>query len=103
LAGLQTILPQLRANNATVVGISTDEVPESRMLRAALGLEFPLLVDDGAEVAAAYGVRMRGESLAIPAVFVVTPDRKIAWRHVGENVPDRPTPQVVLEAVGRAR
>lgn len=103
MAGLQTILPKLTAAGATVVGISTDEVPESKMLRAALGLTFPLLEDPGAEIAAAYGVRMRGDTLAIPAVFVVTPDREIVWRHVGENVPDRPTPQIVLDAVAAAR
>lgn len=103
MAGLQSILPKLTAASATVVGISTDEPPESRMLRTRLGLEFPLLVDEGAEIAAAYGVRMLGDTLAIPAVFVVTSDRRIVWRHVGENVPDRPTPQIVLEAVAKAR
>jgi peroxiredoxin len=102
LAGLQSILPKLTAAGATVVGISTDEAPESRLLRKTLGLGFPLLFDEGAEIAAAYGVRMRGDTLAIPAVFVVTSDRRIVWRHVGENVPDRPTPQIVLDAVDGA-
>lgn len=99
MAGLQAIYPQLRATGATIVGISTDPAPESKLLRAALGLQFPLLEDHDAEVAAAYGVRMVGDTLAIPSVFVVAADRTIVWRHVGENVPDRPTAQAVLDAI----
>lgn len=99
MAGLQSILPQLTAAGATVVGISVDEVPESKMLRGALNLTFALLHDENADLAAAYGVRMRGESMAIPSVFVVTQDGVIVWRHVGENVPDRPTSEEVLDAV----
>jgi peroxiredoxin len=99
LAGLQKILPQLTAKGATVVGISVDDAPESKMLRASLNLTFPLLHDADANVAAAYGVRMRGESMAIPSVFVVTRNGEIAWHHIGEYVPDRPTGESVLEAV----
>lgn len=103
MAGLQEILPQLRTRGATVVGVSVDEAPESKMLRAARKLEFPLLHDADANIAAAYGVRMKGESMAIPSVFVVSREGAIVWRHVGEYVPDRPTPDAVLEAVGRGR
>lgn len=99
MAGLQSILPQLTKKGATVVGISVDEVPESKMLRGVLNLEFPLLHDEDANVAASYGVRMRGESMAIPSVFIVTHDGTIVWRHIGEYVPDRPTPESVLEAL----
>lgn len=99
MAGLQKVLPQLEAKGATVVGISVDEAPESKMLRGALNLTFPLLHDEDANVAAAYGVRMRGQSMAIPSVFVVTGDGAIVWRHVGEYVPDRPTAESVLDAV----
>ena len=42
---------------------------------------------------------MAREEIAIPSVFVITPAGTIAWRHVGETVPDRPTPQAVLEAI----
>lgn len=73
------------------------------MLRGALKLDFPLLSDADAELAAAYGVRMATGSLAIPSVFVVAPDQSIVWRHVGEYVPDRPTPTAVLEAIDGAR
>lgn len=99
MAGLQKQLPQLTAKGATIVGISVDEAPESKMLKGTLGLEFPLLQDPEAEVAARYGVRMSGMGLAIPSVFVVAPTGEIVWRHIGETVPDRPTPAKVLEAI----
>lgn len=85
------------------MGISVDEAAESQLLRRALGLQFALLHDEDAEIAAAYGVRMVGESMAIPSVFVVTPGGAIVWRHVGETVPDRPAPDAVLAAIDRAR
>ena len=99
LAGLQDVLPQLRERNASIVGISVDDPQESRMLRGMLKLEFPLLADDGGKVAEAYGVLMVREAIAIPSVFVVAPDGRITWRHVGETVPDRPTPEKVLMAL----
>lgn len=96
---MQKQLPELTAKGARIVGISVDEAPESRMLRGTLGLEFPLLLDPEAEIAALYGVRMRGMGIAIPSVFVVAPSGAIVWRHVGETVPDRPTPDKVIEAI----
>jgi peroxiredoxin len=99
LAGLQEHLAQITATGATIVGISVDEAPESKMLIGTLGLRFPLLQDPEAEVAARYGVRMRGMGIAIPSVFVVAPSGEIVWRHVGETVPDRPTPEKVLAAI----
>lgn len=96
MAGLQEVLPQLRERGASIVGISVDDPQESRMLRGTLKLQFPLLADDGGAVANAYGVLMAREAIAIPSVFVIAPDGRITWRHVGETVPDRPTPEVVL-------
>lgn len=99
MADLQKRLPELRERSASIVGISTDEAPESRFLRLQLKLDFPLLHDEAARVADAYGVRMKIEELAIPSVFVIDRDGGIAWRHVGEYVPDRPTPDAVLAAL----
>lgn len=79
-----------------------DLAPESKLLARQLGIEFPLLSDPDAKVAEAWGVAMLGEELAIPATFVVGPDGTIAWRHVGERVPDRPPVEVVREQARRA-
>lgn len=99
MAGLQKRLPEIRARSAAIVGISSDEAPESRLLRASLKLDFALLHDEAARVADAYGVRMAVEEIAIPSVFVIDREGGIAWRHIGEYVPDRPTPDAVLAAL----
>ncbi|MFO0633057.1 MAG: peroxiredoxin family protein [Nannocystaceae bacterium] len=99
LAGLQRALPELERRGATLVGISADEAPESVAFASAHNLTFSLLHDPRSEVASRYGVRMDREAIAIPSVFVLAQDGRIAWRHVGETVPDRPTPEAVLAAL----
>ena len=62
-------------------------------------MAFPLLTDPGARTAAAYGVKMQDQELAIPAVFVVHRDGAIVWRYVGESMTDRPASERVLEVL----
>ncbi len=103
MAGLQRSLPEFERRKASIVALSVEPAAESAGLRKRLGLRFPLLHDADAAVAAAYGVRMANESLAIPAVFVVDRMGQIEWSHVGESVPDRPTPEAVLAALDRVK
>jgi peroxiredoxin len=97
LGQLAEIQHELAAEGIGLVAISVDLAPESQLLARRLGIEFPLLSDPQAEVAEAWGVVMLGEEMAIPATFVVRKDGTIAWRHVGETVPDRPPVDVVRE------
>ena len=60
-------------------------------------IDFPLLSDPGVVVAAAYGVAMKGDDLAVPATFVLRPDGTIAYRYVGEDMTDRPSTNEILE------
>jgi peroxiredoxin len=84
------------------VAISADSLEDSRALRERLGIGFPLLHDEGVAVAAAYGVAMKGQDLAVPTTLVVMPDRTIFWKYVGENIEDRPPEEVVFEELERA-
>ncbi len=68
-----------------------------------LGITFPLLRDDGLKVAIAYGVAMKGEEIAVPAVFVINRDKKIVYVHVGESVTDRPGASTILEETVKAK
>lgn len=94
---------ELSAEGIGLAGISVDTPEDSSALAERLGLGFPLLSDPQAEVIAAYGVKMEGESLAVPATFVVRPDHTIAWQYVGDTVPDRPPIDVVREEARRLR
>lgn len=46
---------QIRAEGATILGVSTDTAESHRKFREKHGLPFPLLVDQDATVATAYG------------------------------------------------
>lgn len=93
----------LAAQGVGLAAISVDDPADSRALAERLSLPFPLLSDPEARVIASYGVQMQGQTMAVPATFVVRPDRTIAWRYVGDAVPDRPPLDVVEREVLRLR
>jgi len=103
LGDLAELHAELAAQGVGLAAISVDDPADSQALAESLGLPFPLLSDPQAAVIAAYGVQMRDQALAVPATFVVRPDRTIAWRYVGDAVPDRPPVEVVREEVERLR
>jgi peroxiredoxin len=119
LGDLAAVHAELAAQGVGLAAISVDDPADSRALAEKLSLPFPLLSDPEARVIAAYGVQMKGPSdaagvrsgtgrqssqtMAVPATFVVRPDRTIAWRYVGDAVPDRPPLDVVEREVERLR
>lgn len=94
---------ELAAQGVGLAAISVDDPADSRALAERLSLPFPILSDPDARVIAAYGVQMQGQVMAVPATFVVRPDRTIAWTYVGDAVPDRPPLDVVEREVERLR
>lgn len=103
MGDLAAVQAELAAQGVGLAAISVDEPADSQALAERLGLEFPLLSDPDARVIAAFGVQMQGQALAVPATFVVRPDRSIAWHYVGDTVPDRPPVDVVREEIERLR
>ncbi|MCH9679854.1 MAG: peroxiredoxin family protein [Deltaproteobacteria bacterium] len=93
----------LKAEGIGIAAISIDGEQDSVSLAQRLGVEFPLLSDPGATVTRQYGVKMQDEDFAVPATFVVRPDRTIAWSYIGEVTPDRPAVDVVREEARKAR
>ena len=103
MGDLAAVHAELAGQGVGLAAISVDDPADSRALAERLELPFPLLSDPEARVIAAYGVQMEGQMLAVPATFVVRPDRTIAWRYVGDAVPDRPPLDVVRGEVERLR
>jgi peroxiredoxin len=87
----------------SLVAISVDPVDDSTRLAGKLGIGFPLLSDPKLETALAYGVAMKGDDIAVPSIFIVGRDRRIHYRHIGETILDRPTPDTILDAIDRMR
>lgn len=79
LCSYQHDLDVLRDLEATLWGISSQDVDSHRKFQEHRGLSFPLLADVGNEVFSAYGL---GSLLNRRAVFVVDADGRIAWSHV---------------------
>jgi peroxiredoxin len=84
-----------------MAAISVDERAESAELAERLLISFPLLSDPALKVALAYGVAMEGRDIAIPSIFIVTSDRRIRYKYVGESPADRPSTNKLLAEVDR--
>ena len=84
-----------------LVAISVDTAADSKALRERLGVSFPLVHDEGARVAEAYGVAMKNQELAVPATILVGADGVIAWQYVGETPADRPPEDVVFDELAK--
>lgn len=62
-----------------ILGVSATKMPLLQALQAELGLQFPLLRDDR-QFSEAYGsVAASAEEAAVPALFLVDRQRRIAW------------------------
>jgi peroxiredoxin Q/BCP len=72
-------LSDFTSKGATVLGISTDDLPALKKFQADNHLNFPLLSDPEGKVAQAYGVRgsMKGQTVAKRVTFLVGPDGHI--------------------------
>jgi peroxiredoxin len=86
-----------------LAAISADPSEDSVELAEKLAIGFPLLADTDLKAAIAWGVAMEGRDIAVPATFVVLPDRRVFWKKVGESPMDRADEDELLEVVERAR
>ncbi len=72
---------EISSLDATLIGISVQDMESKEAFKARYGLTTPLLADPGGEVSTAYGVFSKPLKMARRAVFVVDPDGRIAYRH----------------------
>jgi alkyl hydroperoxide reductase subunit AhpC len=80
ITGFQKSLPQLERLDASVVGISADEVETHVAWAAELGgITFPLLADPSRATILAYGVLDPAENRAYRATIIVSPEGRIAY------------------------
>lgn len=104
------------------MAISPQKPRYSRKMKEDKGLDFPVLSDEGNEVAREYGLvwqlpedlqevyeeigaslpRFNGDdswTLPMPARYVIRPDGTIAHADVNADYTDRPEPETTLEQV----
>lgn len=123
LQALQEALPEFKKLGANLVAISPQTAPNSRRSTRENKVEFPILSDDGNNVADAFGLRftlpdylqklykdvfkndlavVNGEpswTLPMPARFLIGQDGKIAYAEVNPDYTVRPDPEELLPAL----
>ena len=92
----------MRARRAELIAISVDPPEKSSQLAAKLGIDFPLLADLDRSTIRTYGVEDAENGVAWPAIFIVAPDGSIRWRSLAETYKERPTSEVILDALAGA-
>ena len=126
LQALEARTNDIRARGAAFVAVSPQTQVNSRKAQADLKLSFPLLTDQGSEIANAFGLRFRlpedllavykglgvdlatinGEpsgALPMPARYVIGQDGLIVYGEVNPDYTRRPDPSVLLAPLERLR
>ena len=94
---LQEAYPAIRGEGAELLAISVDALDRAIGMAQYAGAQFPVLADTDTSVTRRYGVfNLLGDGVSAPATFIVGSDGAIAWRHVGENIADRPAAAELL-------
>ena len=100
---MQSRLEEIRALDAEVVAISSDDVEACREIAEAYGLEFSLLADPEFQAIDAFGLRHEeggmGGDVARPATFILDREGRVAWRRLTDNWRIRPRPAELIEAL----
>ena len=85
---------------ATIAAIVIDSPEQNAAMAEKLALPFPILSDPGGERAIKpYGVWDGEGKMAKPAIVVVAPDGREAYRYVGVDFMDRPNDDEALAAL----
>ena len=85
-----------------LVAISVDDRTYAFQMADLAGAEYPVLADATQYVTKSYGAYdLLNDKVAAPATFIIRPNGGIAWRHVAEDITDRPTPYEILGEIDR--
>ena len=85
---------------ATVAAVVIDPPGQNAAMAEKLALPFPILADpDGEGAIRPYGLWDDAGRMAKPAIVVVAPDGREAYRHVGVDFMDRPNDDETLTAL----
>jgi peroxiredoxin len=126
LQAIQAALAELQAAGGQVVAMSPQLAPNSRRSQRDNKLTFPILIDKGAEVANAFGIRVvlpgylqdlyrsfktdlaviNGDpswSVPMPARYIIDRAGMIAYAEVNPDYTRRPDPTELLPTLNRLR
>jgi peroxiredoxin len=92
---------EFQQRGTALVTVSMDDVHHAKRMSDHAGAEFPVLADPQGTVVRRYGVyNLLNDGVAAPATLIVQ-NGIIQWRHVGENIADRPSTQDILDRLAQ--
>ncbi len=83
--------------NAEILAISVDDLSQASYAVEAIGLEFPVLYDQPAEVVKEYGVYNTGAGYANPNVLIVDVTGSVVWRHKASAYHRTPNSDIIAQ------
>lgn len=83
-----------------MVALSVDDAANAAEMKAAYGLEFPVLYDTDTSVATEYGLYdLLGDGVSAPATFIIRKNGTIESALIGTSISERPTPDSILDVL----
>jgi peroxiredoxin len=74
-----------------------DDLSQASYAVEALGLEFPVLYDQTADVVKEYGVYNASAGYANPTVFIVDSNGSVVWKHRGSASHRTPNRDIISQ------
>jgi peroxiredoxin len=100
LVELEKIYSEFQKYNAELVAISMDSREETEELMRELGLNYHVLPDPTGKVVKKYGVyNLLGDGVATPSIFIMSSEKSVNWKYIGESISDRPGNETVLSEI----
>jgi peroxiredoxin len=100
---LGAVASEIRELGAEIVAVAVTATFSQMAFARSLGLDFPLLSDWEGATAEVYGVRYEiwkgHRGLAKRSLFLIGPDRRLAYRWVTDDALEIPDLQPLLEAL----
>lgn len=93
---LSRLKPAFDASGIGLVAISADSQKDSRQLLKEKPIEVPLLSDPELTTIKSWGVAMEGQDIAVPATFIVSQDKIVRWKYIGQDMTDRPDEREII-------
>ena len=101
----EEVLPEIEAQGARVLAVSTDHGASQRAFRDALNVTIPQLSDfepKGA-TARAFGAYFEPAGFTNRALVIVGPDGVVRWSHLADSPGDLPGANLIFDALAANR
>ena len=94
--------PEFEKRNVALVVISVDDRAYALQMAELVEAEYLVLADATQYVTKSYGVyNLLNDKVAAPATFIIRANGGIAWRHIAEDITDRPASSEILAEIDR--